>query len=127
MEKVKLIEKRKLKGLSQSEVAKELCMEVTAYCRREKGKVKIAYPQWEKLAEILGVPVEDIYESEENQVFICKDNATGNYQGTNSIYSIPEYLLEAQRKYVEMLEKKIQVIEDENQELRQKLEKLQQG
>ena len=134
MEKVKLIEKRKLKGLSQSEVAKELCMEVTAYCRREKGKVKIAYPQWEKLAEILGVPVDDIYESEENQVFICKDNATGNYyqgsnnnQGTNSISSIPEYLLETQRKYIETLEKKIQVLDDENQELRQRLEKLQQG
>ena len=99
-EKVKLIEQRKAKGLSQSEIADKLCMEVTAYCRREKGQVKIAYHQWEKLAEILDIPVEDIYESEENQVFICKDNATGNYyqgtsnyQGTNNTYSIPERII----------------------------------
>ena len=123
MEKVKLIERRKLKGLSQGEIADKLCMEVTAYCRREKGHVKIAYHQWEQLAEILGVPVEDIYEPEENQVFICRDNTTVHYQGTNNIYSIPEYLLETQRKYVEILEKKNQILEKENQELRQKLEK----
>jgi len=53
----------------------------------------------------LDVPVNEIYEPDDNQVFICNDNATGNYQGTNNIYSVPEYLLETQRKYIEMLEK----------------------
>ena len=75
----------------------------------------------------MGAPVEDIYESEENQFLIYKDNATGNYyQGSNNIYSIPEYLLEAQRKYTETLEKKTQVLEKENRGFRKKFEKLQQ-
>ena len=107
MEKLKLTEKRKAKGLSQSTIADKLCMDVSNYCRRENGQVKITLNEWEKLAGILDVPIEDIYESEENQVFICRDNSTGNYQGTNIIYSIPEYLLETQRKYIERLENEI--------------------
>ena len=65
--------------------------------------------EWEKLAIILDVPVEEIYEPEENQVFICKDNSTVHYlnQGTNNIYSVPEHLLETQRKYIEILENEI--------------------
>jgi len=47
------------------------------------------------------VRVEDIYEAEETQVFICKDSSIVHYQGTNNIYSVPEYLLETQRKYIE--------------------------
>ncbi|GHT15181.1 hypothetical protein FACS189426_22520 [Bacteroidia bacterium] len=30
-----------------------------------------------------------------------------HYQGTNNIYSVPEYLLETQRKFIERLEKEI--------------------
>ena len=37
-------------------------------------------------------------------VFICRDNATGNYQGNDSIYSTPEFMLESQRKYLLKLE-----------------------
>ena len=116
MEKIKLIERRKIKGLSQSAVADKLCMDVSNYCRRENGQVRILTHEWEKLADILDVSVEDIYEADENQIFICKDNATGNYQGTNNIYSIPEHLLETQRKYIEKLE-------NENRELRKLIEK----
>ena len=47
-------------------------------------------------------------------IFVCKDNATGNYQGNNHIYSIPEFLLESQRKYITKLE-------EENAALKEKL------
>lgn len=60
-----------------------------------------------KLATILNIAVEEIYESEDAMIFICKDNATGNYQGNNHIYSVPEYLLENQRKYIAKLEEEI--------------------
>jgi len=73
--------------------------------------------EWHKLADILDVPVDEIYEPDDNQVFICKDNATVNYQGTNHIYTVPEHLLETQRKYIEIIEK-------ENWELKQKVSKL---
>jgi len=119
MEKIKLIERRKEKGISQREIAEKLCMDVSCYNRREKGQARISPHEWEKLADILDVPVNEIYESDDNQVFICKDNSTVHYlnQGTNNIYSIPEHLLETQRKYIEMLEKEIW-------ELKQKIGKL---
>jgi transcriptional regulator with XRE-family HTH domain len=118
MEKYKLIERRKAKGLSQNLVAEKLCMDVSNYNRRERGTVKISLREWEKLGEILQAPIEDIYESDDNQIFICRDSSTVHYQGTNHIYSVPEYLLETQRKYIERLESEIH-------ELRNDLEKQQ--
>ena len=107
MEKVRLIKKRKESEISQKMIAERLCMDVSCYNRREKGQIKISLQEWERLAEILEVPLEEIYESDDSQVFICKDNATGNYQGTNNIYSVPEHLLETQRKYIAILENEI--------------------
>ena len=89
-------------------------MDVSNYTRREKGQAKIYPNEWEKLATILDVPVDEIYEPDDNQIFICKDRSTVHYQGTNHIYAVPEHLLETQRKYIEVLEK-------ENRELKQKL------
>lgn len=107
MEKVKLVEARKAKGYSQNKIAEELCMDVSNYNRREKGQAKISNSEWEKLSKILEIPVEDIYESEESNFFVFKDNSIGNYLGTNHIYSIPEYMLESQRKYISKLEEEI--------------------
>ncbi|MDR2836075.1 MAG: helix-turn-helix domain-containing protein [Bacteroidales bacterium] len=115
MEKIKLIEERKKKGLSQTNMAEKLCIDESNYCRREKGQLKIHSSEWEKLAQILGVSVEDIYESDDSQFFICKDNASGNYQ-CNNIYSIPEFILETQKKY-------IQKLEEENLQLKELLRK----
>ena len=72
---------------------------------------------FKKLSKILEIPVAEIYEQEDSMVFICKDNATGNYQGNNHIYSIPEYFLENQKKY-------IAILEEENQKLKVEIEKL---
>ena len=118
MEKVKLVERRKEKGISQREIAEKLCMDVSCYNRREKGQARIAPHEWEKLADILTVPIDEIYESDDdNQVFICKDNATGNYQGTNNIYSVPEHLLETQRKYIALLENEIRELKQRKSRL----------
>jgi len=96
-------------------------MDVSCYNRREKGQARIAPHEWEKLADILTVPIDEIYEPDDNQVFICKDNSTVHYlnlnQGTNNIYSVPEHLLETQREYIEMLKREIL-------ELRQKINRL---
>ncbi|GHT61481.1 hypothetical protein FACS189451_03600 [Bacteroidia bacterium] len=113
MEKFKLIEKRKTNGFSQSVIAEKLCMDVSNYNRRERGQVRISLREWEKLADILQVPIEEIYESDDTQVFICRDSSTVHYQGTNNIYSVPEYLLDTQRKYIERLENEIRELRDE--------------
>lgn len=44
--------------------------------------------------------------------FVFKDSSTGNYLGTNHIYSIPEYLLESQRKYIARLEEEITLLKN---------------
>lgn len=54
------------------------------------------------------VPLEDIYEDDSKQVFICKDQAVGLINGTNNVYTIPEFILESQRKYILKLEEEIQ-------------------
>jgi len=89
-------------------------MGVSCYNRREKGQAKICPQEWEKLADILDVPVDEIYEPDDNQVFICKDNSTVHYQGTNHIYSVPEHLLETQREYIEMLKREIRELKQKN-------------
>ncbi|MDR0231901.1 MAG: hypothetical protein LBI82_07255 [Dysgonamonadaceae bacterium] len=64
------------------------------------------------MAKILGVSTEDIFESDESQLFICKDNASINYQGTNHIYSVPEFMLATQQKYIEKLEEENRLLKN---------------
>jgi len=59
------------------------------------------------LAKILDVPLEEIFESDEKQVFICNDNASIYNHGTSHIYTVPESLLENQQKYINKLEEEI--------------------
>jgi DNA-binding XRE family transcriptional regulator len=112
MEKVKLIQLRKTKGMSQQDMAERLYMDVSTYNRKEKGNVEIRAEEWSKIAEILTVRVEEIYEQEESHLFVFKDNATGNYLGTNHIYAIPESMLESQRKYIALLEAEVERLKE---------------
>ena len=98
MEKTKLYHARVSKGFTQENMANALGMNVSNYNRKEKGHIKIYKEEWERLSKILDVQVEDIYETEESMVFICKDNATGYVNSTNNNYTVPEYFLEHQRK-----------------------------
>jgi len=107
MEKTKLIQMRKFKGFSQQQIADQLCMGTTTYHRRENGQIEINIDEWEKLAKILDVPLTEIYESDKKQLFMFKDNAIGNYNGTNHIYAMSESLIETQQKYIIKLEEEI--------------------
>jgi len=114
MIKQKLIKARKAKGATQKQLADVLCMGVSNYSRKEKGVLGIRDEEWVKIADFLQIPLEDIYEDDRKQVFICKDQAVGLINGTNNVYTIPEFMLESQRKYIEKLESEIK-------ELKQKL------
>ena len=106
MKKLKLIEARENKGYSQEYMSNALGIAESSYCRRENGLTKIIDIEWEKISQILEVPVNEIRESDENHFFICNDNASVNYQGSNNtIYSVPEFMLETQQKYIQKLEK----------------------
>ena len=124
MEKTKLINARTKKGFTQSQLANELCVDVSNYNRREKGQIRISNNEWEKIAKFLEIPVEDIFESEENNFFVFKDQSTGNYLGTNHIYSIPEYFLENQKKYNEKVEEENLNLKTENEGLKTEIKEL---
>jgi len=107
MEKTKLIEARKMKGLLQNEIAERLCMDPSCYSRRESGEIKITKGQWGKLAEILEVPFDEIYEPDESQTFINNGYVQANYQGTQYIHPVPESLLDSQQELIRKLKEEI--------------------
>lgn len=69
MLKFKLLEARKRKNYTQEYMAATLFMDISNYSRRESGQIKINIKEWQRLAEILDVPIEQIYETED-QVFL---------------------------------------------------------
>jgi DNA-binding XRE family transcriptional regulator len=105
MEKTRLASIRSIKGFTQQQMADKLFMDVSTYNRKEKGQVKIRKEEWSKIADVLEVSIEDIYEGEESHVF--RDQSTENYLGTNHIYAIPQSMLASQQKYIVMLEAEI--------------------
>jgi transcriptional regulator with XRE-family HTH domain len=104
MEKEKLKNARLSKGLSQDDLAKHLHVTASGYNRREKGHQKILNSEWQKLANALNLSLDDIYEADENQIIICREQSVGINNGTNNVYTIPEFILESQKKYIEKLE-----------------------
>ena len=111
MLKNKLIETRKRRGYSQEYMANLLCMDVSNYNRRESGQIKISAEQWQKLAKELKVPLEDIYESDDNMIFIFNDNK-GNYCGNVTTYSMPQEVLDMYQKHISTLEQEIYYLKE---------------
>jgi len=72
MIKQKLINKRKEKGVTQEEMAIHLGLEQSQYSRRESGTVQITKSEWSKIAKILNVPFEEIYEPHDG-VYVLKN------------------------------------------------------
>jgi DNA-binding XRE family transcriptional regulator len=107
MEKTRLASIRSIKGFTQQQMADKLFMDVSTYNRKEKGQVKIRKEEWSKIADVLEVSIEDIYEGEESHVFVFRGQSTENYLGTNHIYAIPQSMLASQQKYIVMLEAEI--------------------
>ena len=108
MIKEKLIQTRKQRGYTQQQLADKLSMNKSNYNRREKGEINVSNEEWEKISDVLDVPIEDVYQANEGQVFIFKDNKDCENIGLKNVYSIPEFVLENQKKYIEKLEKEIE-------------------
>jgi len=117
-QKNKLKTIRNNKGYSQECMAAFLKIDKSSYSRKENGEIRINNYEWEKLSEVLEVPVEDIYESEDSMIFIFNDNSTGNGNIVTN-YTIPQSILESQKKYIEKLE-------EENRNLKEEIIRLKQ-
>ncbi|QQV02197.1 MULTISPECIES: helix-turn-helix domain-containing protein [Chryseobacterium] len=109
---------RKQKGISQEKMAKILSTDTSNYSRKERGETKIYNDEWEKIAQALEVPVEELRESSKN--LIKNDNTTfndnsGNY---NQYYSYPNHLDD----YITLLKEQNQLLKEENSRLKNDLE-----
>ena len=107
--KNKLIRARKEKKFSQQDVAEFLSISQTQYLRKEKGEIGITEQEWDKIAKLLNVEVEEIKEEENKNISQHFENVTGSYIGSNNNYcNVPEFLLENQKEYIELLKKEIE-------------------
>ncbi|MGR3856982.1 helix-turn-helix domain-containing protein [Chryseobacterium indologenes] len=118
MQKEKLRNARKVKGITQQQIADIIATDVSNYSRKESGDVRIFNDEWEKIARFLEVPVEEIFEEEEAKQINHFDNITGSSGFGNNINgnlycNVPEFLLESQRDYIEILKKENQRLQEE--------------
>ena len=120
IKKNKLIEVRNSKNYSQDYLAATLDMCVSSYSRKEQGKIRITDHEWQKLSEVLEVPLEDIYESDESMIFVFNDNSTGNGNIVTN-YSMPQSILDSQKKYIEKLEEENQNLKEEVRVLKEEI------
>ena len=114
MIKTKLITTRK-KLYTQEKMANLLHMSQSQYHRREKGDIKISDEEWERIAKVLNTTVEDIKDDDYSQQVINNyDNQSGNYVGSNNyFYNIPDFVLDNQQDYINLLKERIQKLEEE--------------
>ena len=107
MLKEKLIEKRKEKGFSQEKMADMLGLDTSNYSRRENGETQIKIAEWERIAQILSVPLSDIFESEESSIYqINSKNSSGQMIGDhNSITGVDAKTMASLNAYIELLKK----------------------
>ena len=104
MYKNKLIATRKKLGFTQDRMADVLCMDVSCYCRRENGQIKISAEQWRKIAETLGVPIEEIYQSDDGFFSDLSRNKSMDCEIIVEQYSLPDEVLSMYHKHIEVLE-----------------------
>ncbi|PWN69176.1 XRE family transcriptional regulator [Chryseobacterium phosphatilyticum] len=121
MEKLKNI--RKQRGYTQEYMSKIISTDVSNYCRKESGEVKIYDDEWEKLAKALDIPVEEIKEERETRV-VNNDNLTFNDQSANNnfnqYYNIPNSIVENLQDYIKLLKEQVEALKEENKRFKSK-------
>jgi transcriptional regulator with XRE-family HTH domain len=106
MSKIKLIQTRLAKGLSQEEIADLIGMSQSNYSRRESGRTNITETEWQRIAKELGVEKEIIFEPEEQ-------NKEKRDEINMLYFNIPDFVMQ----HIELLKK-------ENKKLKEQLKKL---
>lgn len=112
---------RKQKGISQEKMAKILFTDTSNYSRKERGETKIYNDEWEKIAETLEVPVEEIKESSNNLIKNGNSIFNDNLREYNKHDSFPDHL----NDYINLLKEQNEILKEENLRLKKEIEILQ--
>ncbi len=115
MQKEKLRTVRKMKGFTQQQMAEVIPTDVSNYSRKESGTVSITQTEWNKLAQFLEVPIEEIYEEEEAKIVIenpvFNDNNGVNVGNSNATANISNELsieiIKTMQEYIGLLKEEI--------------------
>lgn len=76
---------RELKNFTQEFMANALEMTPSGYGKIERNETEVSYQKLEKIADILGIKVEDIINFNESFIFNVMHNQTGNGYVVNHI------------------------------------------
>ncbi|MEF9478036.1 helix-turn-helix transcriptional regulator [Chryseobacterium sp. 1B4] len=122
MQKEKLRTVRKMKGFTQQQMAEIIPTDVSNYSRKESGAVSITQTEWNKLAQFLSVPVEEIYEEDEvkfiieNPVFNDSPGSSVNVNNsgddnsnfTNISNELSIEIIKTMQEYISLLKEEIE-------------------
>ncbi|SHF57400.1 Helix-turn-helix [Chryseobacterium arachidis] len=96
-------------GLTQEQMASVICKDVSAYCRKENGQVKLTIEEWLKMSKFLNVSLDSIYESE-FRINLFKETTSDNSVDNLNIYISIKYIKNLLHEN-EFLKKKIRAYE----------------
>jgi transcriptional regulator with XRE-family HTH domain len=102
----KIKELRKIRGISQDEVACELGLSQSQYSRREKGEIKFLVDEILKISKILKVSVAHIY-GEENTSFTLHTQNGGVF---GQYITVHEKLIEQYEKRIKEKDELIELL-----------------
>jgi len=110
---------RKQKGMSQEKMAKILSTDTSNYSRKERGETRIHDEEWQKIADALDVPVEEI-KGEKPSGIVHNDNSTLHDQSGSYIhnYNIPNSIIENLQDYISLLKQEIENLKEGNKNLK---------
>jgi len=105
--------------MSQEKMAKILSTDTSNYFRKERGETRIHDEEWQKIADALDVPVEEIKEEKPSGI-VHNDNSTLHDQSGSYIhnYNIPNSIVENLQDYISLLKKEIENLKEENAALK---------
>ncbi|NML72141.1 helix-turn-helix transcriptional regulator [Chryseobacterium sp. RP-3-3] len=128
MVKEKLIKRRNEKAFTQKDLAEYLSISQTQYSRKEKGEVEISDEEWERISRLLDTNVEEIKETDENKSITnyFENTITSNNGSISGNYycNVPEFLLENQKEFIEMLKREIHQKDTEIETIKKRIEEL---
>lgn len=111
-EKLKTL--RKQRGLSQEKMSKILSTDPSNYSRKERGEIGIHEEEWQKLADALNVPLEEIKE-EKLSGSLHNDNSENYYC---QHFNIPNSIVKNLQDYISLLKKEVEYLKEENKTLK---------
>lgn len=114
MQKKKLFDKRNERGFTQEQMADLLGIDQPQYSRRESGETKLKINEWEKISQILAVPISDVFESDDANIYINNKNNSGDNSGYNNtkIIGANEIVIENLNDYIKVLKDEVTILKN---------------